>query len=374
MTVGPVAADDDGPTREPSVSWSVDVPCVDDAGDRACHLAALDDQAFVLSGSGPAGAAVLTAYDLQSGRLGWTVPAGVGGSLTVEFGSVVIATKSDLTVYDAESGALRWTHSGQLTWVNFYDVMFLLDGATTFVVDLATGRDLWSTDDTMARVCRDFVVTSTVGESDTVLFRVLDHLTGDLRWRHTANDTPVSFVTCSGGWVYTTDGQYLNEYESADGWPTWEAPIDGAGQVEVFREAAIVQTGSDGTTVAIDRRDGEPLWESTLDELGEPWSVAGRLRENADGLFTFDPISGNIASRVASPPDPTSPSTIAGISDTRVVVGNGSFVTTYGLNDLGVAWQIDLGAVPDGLAVSAERLAVLTGATLSVYADSPSPV
>jgi len=59
---------------------------------------------------------------------------------------------------------------------------------------------------------------------------------------------------------------------------------------------------------------------------------------------------------------------VFGVSDTRVVVAAGTILTTYGLNDLGVAWELDVGDRPDDAGVLAGHLVVRIGDSLRGYA------
>ena len=94
-------------------------------------------------------------------------------------------------------------------------------------------------------------------------------------------------------------------------------------------------------------------------------SIIGRVREDASGVFTLHPLTGDIVNHTSLAPG--APFEIVASSDTRVVVAAGSVVTAYGMNDLGTSWQLDVGGAPDEFAVSAGHLVVRTGAVLRGY-------
>ena len=105
-------------------------------------------------------------------------------------------------------------------------------------------------------------------------------------------------------------------------------------------------------------------WERPAVEVGAPVSIIGRVRGDSTGVFTLHPLSGDIVNHT----DPATSFEVVASSDTRVVVASGSVVTSYGMNDLGTAWQLDVGGVPDEFAVAAGYLVVRSGAVLRGYA------
>ena len=106
-----------------------------------------------------------------------------------------------------------------------------------------------------------------------------------------------------------------------------------------------MHTGASGElTTAVRREDGVVLWEASTISLGADLSWIGRLREDATGLFTLNPLTGATVQRVDLGGPGVAPFQVVGVSDTRVVVVTGGTVTAYGMNDLGMAWQLEVGA------------------------------
>ena len=68
-------------------------------------------------------------------------------------------------------------------------------------------------------------------------------------------------ITCGyGPFVYTTDGDALHEWDALSGWLNWSVPIAEPGDIEVYREVALVRSGADAETiVAVERETGEVL-------------------------------------------------------------------------------------------------------------------
>jgi hypothetical protein len=182
-------------------------------------------------------------------------------------------------------------------------------------------------------------------------------------------DPATSRLACSGApWMYVTDGTRLYELDSFDGWTTWETAAPGSVGVDLYREVALVHTGVDGeVTTAVRREDGVVLWEAPTNTLGADLSWPGRLREDATGLFTLHPLTGATVQRVDLAGPGAAPFQVVAVSDTRVVVASGTTVTAYGMNDLGMAWQLDVGADLDDVGVTHGYLVVRSGDRLRGY-------
>ena len=129
-----------------------------------------------------------------------------------------------------------------------------------------------------------------------------------------------------------------------------------------------MRSGVNGeTVVAVKREDGTVMWQAPADSVGASLSWTGRLREDAVGLMTLQPLTGQTVQRV----DPAGAFDIVGVSDTRVVVAVGSMITAYGMNDLGTAWQLDVGGTPDDYGVTNGYLVVRSGTNLRGYGAPP---
>jgi hypothetical protein len=212
------------------------------------------------------------------------------------------------------------------------------------------------------------VVLPRAAADGEVGFVVLDEHTGDERWtgRPRADWSRVD-VTCGGPWIYVSDQTSISEYDAAGGHRDWNAPTEDAGAIELYGPVALVRSPDGASTAAIDRDDGSLLWTLPSDEVGWPVYARAHLRRDDTGsLFVMHPQTGNVASRIegAAGDKPV----VAGVSETRVATVVGSTVTTYGVRDLGVAWALDVGGMPDEVGVADEVLVVRDGSTLSGYA------
>lgn len=376
-----VADDEDVPKREPSLLWEIAVECAAAAElassadpARRCNLDLDDDNIYLHEHAADvAGGATfrLSSFDIASGERRWVTDVAETTRLNAYHDAVVVHDKTRVEVYDPESGALRFTAEGQLAGVNRYGTMLLDDGQTVTAVGSRTGSELWSSDGQLGAVCRDIVivVTPTPDPLNARPFAVLDHQDGEVRWRSSeAFDPRTDEITCGDApFVYTTNGEEVTEVSAYDGWHIWSTPVTDAGAIEIYREVVLVRSGTAGETVtAVERETGHVLWDLPEAQVGRPVSIIGRLRADAGGVFIMHPFSGEIVNH-AVPSTPDAPFHIVGVSDTRVVIAVGSVVTTYGLNDLGVSWQIDVGGQPDDLGVSSGYLVVRTGGTLRGY-------
>jgi hypothetical protein len=88
-------------------------------------------------------------------------------------------------------------------------------------------------------------------------------------------------------------------------------------------------------------------------------------------LFTLHPLTGQTVQRVDFTGSGAMQFEVVGVSDTRVVVATGSIVTSYGMNDLGMAWQLDVGAQLDEVGVTDGYLVVRSGDVLRGYSATP---
>lgn len=376
-----VADDEDVPKREPSMLWEIAVDCAGTAelGSSAdpearCNLE-VDDSGVYLhehaTGASEGATFRLSSFDIRSGERRWVHDVGETEELDVYHDAVVLHDKTHVEVYDPETGALRFTAVGQLANVNRYGTLLTVDAQAITAVDPSTGSELWSSAGRLGAVCRDIVivVTPTHDEARAKPFAVLDHRSGEVRWRSPGSFDPRSAEIACGNepFVYTTDGEHLEERSAYDGWLTWSTPVTDAGPIEIYREVVLVWSGAAGETVtAVERETGNMLWELPAVQVGRPVSIVGRLRADATGVFVLHPFSGEVVTQT-DPSAPGAPFRVVAVSDTRVVVASGSLVTTYGLNDLGTSWQLDVGAQPDDIQVSSGYLVVRTGGTLRGY-------
>jgi hypothetical protein len=241
-------------------------------------------------------------------------------------------------------------------------------------IDAADGEELWTMPGQVGAMCRDFVAVVPVAGEPAAPFSLVDHRTGRVRWESTMDfDPATSRMACSGApWIYVTDGARLFELDSFDGWTTWETATPGSVGVDLYREVALVRSGLDGeVTTAVRRDDGVVLWEAPTDTLGEDLSWPGRLREDATGLFTLHPLTGATVQRVDLAGPGAAPFRVVAVSDTRVVVASGTTVTAYGMNDLGMAWQLDVGTDLDDAGATHGYLVVRSGDHLRGYTALP---
>jgi outer membrane protein assembly factor BamB len=321
-------------------------------------------------GTAPGSSSRLARYDIATGDEVWSADAGPLSALEAHDDAVLLSDKSRFEVYDAETGALRFASEGTVAEVNRYGTLLLTDDATVTALDPLSGEELWAADGALGAYCRDIVVIVAAKEDETGSqpFVVVDHRTGAERWTSEAVfDTRRHEVTCGyGPYVYTTDGEQLHEWDATSGWLNWSVEIAGAGDLEIYREVVLVHSGTNGDTiVAVERDTGAIRWERPLAEVGTLVSLIGRVREDATGVFTLHPLSGEIVNHTPQPP--AAPFEVVASSDTRLVVANGSVVTAYGMNDLGTAWQLDVGGRPDEFGVADGHLVVRSGPLLRGY-------
>jgi outer membrane protein assembly factor BamB len=366
-------ADDDVPTRTPSLAWEVAVGCASgtelSAGQspaRRCNLDFAGDSAYVHEHSATDSAFALTAYGLDGGAVRWRRDVGPSAALLANDDVVVVSDKRHVEVYDAATGQQRFTASGRFAEVNRYGVVLLSDGSVVTALDPADGTQLWSTDGALGAVCRDVVIVVPAMTDDPGAFAVVDHFTGEVRWSsETTFDPEVHDLTCGEApFVYTTDGMAVHEWSVYDGWHSWSATVSSARQIEVYGRIVLVRSGAAGDVlVAVERETGEVLWERPDHEVGTPVTGTVRVRADGQGVFTLHPLTGDVVNRVT----PSGAFDIVGASDTRVVVLVGNVVTAYGINDLGTSWQLDVGGSPDDAGVANGYLVVRTGAALRGY-------
>ena len=379
------AIDDDVPKRQPVLTWEVPVACDSDqaivAADgqgRHCVLAVSHGVVYVHEHTGSVGQAGpfrLSAHDVATGAVRWSHEVGESFEIRLTDEAVVLSDKAHIEVFDAETGELRFTRDGGLVQHNQYGVLVLEAGTDAITaIAAADGDELWTMPGQVGAMCRDFVAVVPAAGEPAAPFALVDHRTGRVRWESTMDyDPATSHMACSGApWMYVADGDLLYELDSFDGWTTWETAVPDAVGVDLYREVALVRTGTDGAmTTAVRREDGVVLWEAPTTSLGASLSWIGRLREDAAGLFTLHPLTGQTVQRVDFTGSGTTPFQVVGISDTRVVVATGSTVTAYGMNDLGMAWQLDVGAELDDVAVTNGYLVVRSGDLLRGYAPAP---
>lgn len=383
----PVAADEDVPKGAPVLAWEVPVECDADAdavgvaggSGRRCDLALARDVALVHeypSRRDASGRFRLTARDIHTGETRWAEEVGATFSMDLTDEAVVLSDKSHVEVFDLETGNLRFTRDGGLIRHNRYGTLIIEDGPGSIdAVDAADGTELWSMSGQVGAMCRDFVAVVPAPGRPAAPFTVVDHRSGAVRWESEEPYDPETHdVACSSApWIYVSDGSRVIELDSSDGWSTWEADVADAGDIDLYREVALVRTGAAGeTVVALRRLDGTMAWQAPADSVGTSLSWVGRLRADETGLFTLQPLTGATVQRVdlGSGHDGAS-FDVVGVSDTRVVVARGATVTAYGMNDLGVAWELGLGAEPDDVGVSTGVLVVRTGDVLRGYAAPP---
>jgi outer membrane protein assembly factor BamB len=373
--------DEDVPKRQPALAWEREVACDTaeelaagtGAAPRRCNLAVAGDALYVLEHTAPDapdGQFRLSRLDIDTGEELWSREVGPSAFVDAYAEAVVVSDKSRFEVYDGATGALRFERDGSVTDVNRYGTLLLTDGSVVTALDPETGDVLWEADGALGAFCRDIVIVVAPNGDDTgaTPFVVFDHRTGAERWTSPEPFDPrEDEITCGfGPFVYSTDGDELHEWDALSGWLNWSVAIAEAGDIEIYREVALVRSGADAETiVAVERETGEVLWERPTAEVGTAVSVIGRVREDSSGVFTLHPLTGDIVNHTSLTPG-TSFEIVAS-SDTRVVVAAGSLVTAYGMNDLGTSWQLDVSGAPDEFAVSAGHLVVRTGPELRGY-------
>ena len=379
------AVDDDVPKRQPMLAWEAPVACDSDqaivaAGGigRHCVLAFADDVVYVHEHAGSVGRDGpfrLSAHDVTTGAVRWAHDVGESFEINLTDEAVVLSDKAHIEVYDAETGDLRFTRDGGLVQHNGYGVLVMDVGTQAITaIDAADGAELWTMAGQVGAMSRDFVAVVPSTGAAAAPFAHVDHRSGRIRGESTmAYDPASSHMACSGApWMYVTAGDRLYELDSLDGWTTWETAVPGIVGVDLYREVALVRTGVDGAlTTAVRREDGVVLWEAPTNTLGASLSWIGRLREDATGLFTLHPLTGQTVQRVDFTGSGALQFEVVGVSDTRVVVATGSIVTSYGMNDLGMAWQLDVGAELDEVGVTDGYLIARSGDVLRGYTAAP---
>jgi outer membrane protein assembly factor BamB len=376
-----ISDDEDVPKREPVVTWEHEVACdsaaelaaATNAAPRRCDIAVAGDALYLHEHTTPGASGRpfrLTQFDVATGIERWSREVGSSSTIDAHEEIVVLSDKTHFEVYDAATGALRFEHDGTLTDINRYGILLLADGSVVTALDPRTGDVRWEADGALGAFCRDIVVivAPLADESTTQPFVVVDHYSGEERWTSDeAFDPRTDEVTCGfGAFIYTTDGDSLREWDAYTGWINWTTPIEGAGDVEVYREVALVHSGASAeNVVAVERETGDVRWDRPVAEVGTAVSVIGRVREDAGGVFTLLPLTGDIVNHTSATSE--APFDVIASSDTRVVVASGSVVTAYGMNDLGIAWELDVGAVPNEFDVAEGNLVVRTGSILRGY-------
>ena len=387
------AIDDDVPKRQPTLIWEVPVECDTDAelaastDGRHCAMEFSRDAVYVHEHSatvGSGGPFRLSAIDVSSGVQRWSHEVGETFELRLTDEAVVLSDKAHIEVYDADDGSLRFRRDGELVHLNTYGVLIMdeADGSIT-AVDATGGDELWSRPGQVGAMCRDFVALVPAASEPAAPFTLVEHRSGDERWTSDRRfDSATDHMACSGApWIYVSDGEQIYELDSIDGWTTWETPIADAGVIDLYREVALVRSGAEAdTVVAVKREDGTVLWDTPAGQIGASLSWIGRLRQDSAGIFTLNPLTGETVTRVDFDDDDFDGGDtgadgaafdVVGVSDTRVVVAVGSVVTTFGMNDLGTAWQLDVGGDPDDFGVARGVLVVRSGSNLRGYAVAP---
>ena len=372
--------DEDVPKRQPVLAWERDVAC-DSAAElaartgsaRRCGVAVSGDALYLhehTTADAPGSRFRLSRLDIATGDEQWTREVGPSASVEAFDDTVVVSDKSHFEVYDGATGALRFERDGSIAEINRYGTLLQADGSVVTALDPVTGKVLWETDGALGAFCRDIVIVVAANGDATgsAPFVVIDHRSGEERWTSAEPFDPREHeITCGyGPYVYTTDADELHEWDALSGWLNWSAAVAEPGDIELYREVALVRSGADGRSiVAVEREAGEVLWERPTAEVGTAVSIVGRVREDTSGVFTLHPLTGEIVNHTS--PAPGTSFEIVASSETRVVVATGSVVTAYGMNDLGISWQLDVHGPPDDLAVSAGYLAVRTGPVLRGY-------
>lgn len=378
------AADDDVPKRLPALAWEVPVACDSEqelatagATGRHCMLAFSHDSVYVHERTGSVGQGGpfrLSAHDVATGEVRWRHDVGESFEILLTDEAVVLSDKAHIEVFDAESGEPRFTRNGGLVEHNDYGVL-VMDAGTQAItaIDAVDGDELWTMPGQVGAMCRDFVAVVPANGASAAPFSLVDHRTGTVRWESEVDfDPATSHMACSRApWMYLVDGSRLYEIDSYDGWTTWEAAVPHSVGLDLYREVALVRTGAAGeATTAVRREDGVTLWEAPTSTLGADLSWIGRLREDATGLFTLHPLTGATVQRVDLAGAGTSSFEVVGVSDTRVVVATDATVIAFGMNDLGVAWQLEVGDADDA-GVTDGYLVVRSGDLLRGYAAPP---
>jgi outer membrane protein assembly factor BamB len=355
-----VTGDGEAPTYAPTEAWEAAVEC------GSCGIAVGEGTVYVHERDVPSGGR-LRAIDLTTGDERWSAAAGRTGDLQITEYAVLLEDKERYTIYDPATGDLVAEDDGYAVEVNPYGILVAERNDSIVGVDVRTGETRWrlpTTELTVADVCRDLVVV--VERGTTAPFRVLDQHTGEERWRSDDEfDHREDALTCGGWWIYIADGEHLTAYDTPTGFTFFQA--DAAGhELELYREMALVTLADgSGDVVAVDRLTGFVAWQRPLADIGSVVSATGRLRRGGADLLTVDTHSGNVVNRLS--PLPGQALAVVALSETRVTVSSGSTVATYGLSDLGRAWDVDLGAVADEVAVGGEVLVARFGGRLVAF-------
>ena len=185
------------------------------------------------------GAATVTAFDVNIGRIRWTarLPAAV-----------------------ATGGALRLGTSDRLLTVTDD-----LTGHAVALLDRVNGRALWERGARPVRVPHDFVAGKTTGgvAGGVALLTTpagmvgLDPHTGTIRWRLAGARDPL--VAEGGLFVRLDRGGHtmLSRLDLDTGRPVWTVPTGGT--TPQIADGVLVLSGPYGLA-AFDTRDGAPLW------------------------------------------------------------------------------------------------------------------
>jgi hypothetical protein len=373
---GSAAADaGDGPDRVPSLAWERTIEC--HAGTR-CELGAVGDTLLLhRAGAGGArGPGELHAFDVVTGDERWRSAAQPATEWWLTQQAVILGNKRHVEVFDPVSGEVSFAVAGSYLGSNAFGTIVVESGDDVVVIAGATGEELWRAprEMTFGGICRDIVVLVPRPRSDPAPYRVVEQHTGEERWYSRDDyDATTGDLACGGQFVYSTDGSQLRAYHAPTGWTEWVAELpDGAGAIELYREVALVAaTDGTGEVTAVDREHGDVLWSLPGADLGDLVSSQLRLRRDDTGVFTLHPPNGVVVHRL----DPAAAADgvagddieVVGLSDTRIVVASPRAVATYGVNDLGLAWSLDLNAPPDDVVVSDGTLVVRTGDRLAGY-------
>lgn len=226
-----------------------------------------------------------------------------------------------------------------------------------------------------------------VDRADTVAVAGGDEPTGDgapeiaASWREPIADGPVDLLAAEEDGVLSVTGTDVASLDHETGRPQWGTELDApASELSVLGPAVILRTRSQ--FVALDRADGDVLWQSSdtgMPELDAFITGRGRMfgvaRDDAGELavHAIDPTSGEVGWTITTPAsadgggDGDTPALIAFDGSERgersLYVVDGDVLSAISVTTREVRWQITLEGGPP------VSMTALAGAILTVSGD-----
>ena len=270
------------PSASPALAWEREVAC-DSAAElaagtgappRRCNIAVAGDALYLhehtAAGASPAATFRLTRFDIATGDELWARDVGPSSTVDAYDDIVVISDKSHFEVYDAATGELRFERDGSVDEVNRYGTLLLADGITVIALDPHDRRRVCGhADGALGAFCRDIVdrrrsdhrrdrdrarSSSSITAPATSAGRATSRST-----RERTRSRVVSVRSCT-----PPTAARVHEWDAHSGWLNWSTSIPEAGDIELYREVALVRSGADADTiVAVERETGEVLLGAT---------------------------------------------------------------------------------------------------------------